>query len=282
MLELLIRTETLFVGLKPAWLLAIGVPALVIGLVFWLGGVRYSTPITGLLGAVVGAFAGLLVGQWLTLHLLLSMVVGAAVLATVSVLLRNVVILVLAVLVIALAAGGGYLAVLLDRTAPAGPAQQQADGGEVPSVPYQSFSGMDPPTRLDYVDRLARQEKDFSQRVRAIGTDTFEAAEPHLWKLILAALAGAVVSIFLVWFVRKALIALAYSVVGTALLLVGAQTALLAANLKAVSALPPKPWLLPATGGGMVALGWLVQLITTRKPKEKAQTAHKDTEEPRE
>ena len=277
MLELLIRTETLFLYLEPLWLLGIGVPALIVGLVFWLGGTRYSTPITGLLGALVGAVAGLLVSQWLKLHMLLSTVVGAAVLATVSVLLRNVLILVLAVLVVAAAAGGGYLAVILEKATPQEPAHQRAGAGAAPPAPYQSFREMDLPTRLDYVDRMARQEKDFSERVRAIGTDTYQAAQPHLWKLILAALGGAAVSIFLVWFVRKALIALAYSVVGTAVLVVGAQTALLAANFKAASALPPNPWLLPGTCGGMVACGWLAQLITTRKPKEKA--PRKDAEE---
>jgi len=276
MLELLIRTETLFLGLQPVWLLAIGVPALLVGLIFWLGGVRYSTPITGLLGAVVGAAAGLLIGQWLTLHLLLSMVVGAAVLATLSVLLRNVLILVLAVLVVAAAAGGGYLAVLLDRVAPAEQRQEQTAAG--PPVGAQSFSQMDAAARLDYVDRMARQQEDFSERVRAIGTDTFEVVQPHLWKLILAALAGAALSIFLVWFVRKALIALAYSVVGTGVLVVGAQTALLAANVRAASALPANPWLLPGACGGMVAFGWVVQIVATRKPKETSKAARKDAE----
>ena len=87
MLELLLRTETLFQTLAPPWLLGLGLPALIVGLVFWLGGVRYSTWIIGLLGAVVGAVAGLMVSQWFTVHLLLSMIVGAAVLAIVSVLL---------------------------------------------------------------------------------------------------------------------------------------------------------------------------------------------------
>jgi len=276
MLELLIRTETLFVGLTPVKLMAIGMPALVVGLIFWLGGVRYSTPITGLLGAVVGAAAGLLVGQWLTLHLLLSMVVGAAVLATVSVLLRNILILVLAVLVVAAAAGGGYMVVLLDRVAPTEQAQERTSG-EAPAG-AQSFSQMEPAARLDYVDRMARQQEDFSERVRAIGTDTFEVVQPHLWKLILAALAGAAVSIFLVWFVKNALIALAYSVVGTGALVVGAQTALLAANVRAASALPANPWLLPGTCGGMVAFGWVVQIVATRKPKEKREKGRKDVE----
>jgi hypothetical protein len=58
--ELLLRTETLFLGLPAHVLLLVGVVALGVGLVFWLGGARHSAIITGLLGAVVGAAVGLL------------------------------------------------------------------------------------------------------------------------------------------------------------------------------------------------------------------------------
>ena len=55
MYELLLRTETLLIGLQSPVLLGIGAIALVIGLVFWLAGTRYSTIIMALLGAVIGA-----------------------------------------------------------------------------------------------------------------------------------------------------------------------------------------------------------------------------------
>jgi len=266
MYELLLRTETLFIALRPLLLLGIGGSALIVGLIFWLGGVRYSSAIIGLLGAVVGAVVGLMVSEWLRFEMWVGMVAGAAILATVSVLLRNVLILVLAVVVIAAAAGAGYLAVALDRAIPQEEAATRGDSGR--SLLFQSLDGS--AERVDYVDRLTRQEADFSEKVRAIGADTWETAQPHLWKLGLAVLAGAAVALFLVWFIKKALIALAYSVVGTAVLVVGAQTASLGLGFKVASALPVNPWLLPATFGGMTAFGWVVQLLTTRKPREKA------------
>jgi hypothetical protein len=278
MYELLLRTETIFLNLGPIWLLGIGLPALVVGLVLWLGGVRYSTWIIGLLGAVVGAVVGLMVGQWLSLHLWLSMIVGAAVLATVSVLLRNVLILVLAVLVVAAASGAGYLAVVLDKAVPPQQTQDQAETQVERSPLFQSLNGTE--ERLDYVDRLARQEKDFAEKVRAVGKDTWQTAQPHFWKLLLSVVVGAAVATFLVWFVKKALIALAYSVVGTATLVVGAQTALLGVGVKAVSALPPNPWILPATCGSMIALGWVAQLLLARSARQKAKGPEKGEDKP--
>jgi len=81
MYELLLRTETLLSGLATPVLVAIGIGALVVGLVLWLGGTRYSAIIIGLLGAVVGSACGLLVGQQFNANPWLAMVVGAAVLS---------------------------------------------------------------------------------------------------------------------------------------------------------------------------------------------------------
>ena len=71
----------------------------------------------------------MLVSQWFTLHPLLSMLVGAMVLAVASILLRNILILVLAVLVISAVSGAGYIAVALDRIAP-----QQAETRRRPKL----------------------------------------------------------------------------------------------------------------------------------------------------
>lgn len=268
MYELLVRIETLFLGLNMPVLLGIGLPMLVVGLVLWLGGSRYSTVIVGLLGAVVGSVAGLLIGQWLDLHLWLSMLVGAAVLAAASVLLRNVLILVLAVLVIAAVSGAGYLAVLLDRMAP----PQPEPGTEARSefrMPVQSFTSMDRAARLDYVDEIAK-EQSFRDRVRAVLDNTWQAVEPHVWKVGVSVLAGGIVAIFLVWLIKKALIALAYSVVGTATIFIGVQAALLGAGVAVVSTIGPHPWALPATFLSMTGIGWIWQLLLSR-PKARAE-----------
>ncbi len=281
MYELLVRVETLLSPVSVVILLGVGALLLVVGLVLWLGGSRYSTVIVGLLGAVVGSVAGLLVSQWLDLHLWLCMVAGAAILATACVLLRNALILALAVVVIAAVSGAGYMAILLDRVlSPAG-------GGWATTVEtrtasgfmVQSFTNMDRQTRLNYLDQLATADKPaaqqtFRDRVRAVLDNTWQAVEPHAWKVGLAVLAGGLVAIFLVWLVKKALIALAYSVVGAATILLGLQTALLGVGFAAVSSIGPRPWALPGTFLGMTAVGWFWQLFLTRPKAARHEHQH--------
>jgi len=279
MYELLVRIETLFLSLNTLVLLGIGAPMLLIGLVLWLGGSRYSSVIIGLLGAVVGSVAGLLVGQWLNFHLWLSMLIGAAVLATASVLLRNALMLVLAVLVIASVSGAGYVVVVLDRIAP-----QQAEpapGAETRTgfrMPVQSFTDMDQSTRLNYVDQMTK-EQSFRERLRAMLDNTWQAVEPHVWKVGLSVLAGGVVAVFLVWLVKKALIALAYSIVGTTTILLGAQAALLGAGMALISEIGPRPWVLPGTFAGMTAVGWICQLFVLGPKPHAHAVASKESQE---
>ena len=272
MYELLLRTEVLFLGLKPLVLLAIGLPALGVGLVLWLGGTRYSSIITGLLGAVVGAAAGLLIGQWLELHLCLSMLVGAAVLATASILLRNALILVLAVLVIAAVSGAGYLAVVLDRMAPPEP---ETETSARYAVEVQPLARMDQTARLNYVDEISGEEQSFSERLRALLDDTWQAVRPHAWKFVLSVVAGGLIAVFLVWLIKKALIALAYSLVGVAAIFMGSQAASLGLGLQAVSALEARPWLLPRGFLTLTGNGWAWQHVKAR-PRPRKEPAKKE------
>ncbi len=259
--ELLLRTETLFLGLPPLTLFIIGIVALAVGLVLWLGGARHSAIIIGLLGTVVGAAVGLMISQWLKLNPWLSMVIGAAVPGGVSILLRNALILILAVLVFSSLTGGGYLAVMLDRTVPqANPETQPA-----PNHLFQPFAAMDRAKRLAYMEDITNKDQSFQTRLRALLTNTWEAIRPHAWAVALAALVGAAVGIALVWFVAKILITLAYSIVGVTALFIGAQATLLAAQYPAVSALDHYRRALPIAFLVLIALGWLWQLISLHR-----------------
>ena len=280
MYELLVRIETLLVPLNRPVLLAIGVPALLIGLVLWLGGTRYSTAIIGLLGAVVGSFLGLLVSQWFNLHPWLSMLVGAIVLAVASILLRNILILVLAVLVFSAVSGTGYIAVMLDRIAPAPPepqAQTQAQPQTRSSLTIQSFSSMDTAQRLTYMNDISKEAETFEERLKALLDDTWNALGAQGWMVVIAVVAGAVVGILLVWYVAKVIIALAYSVVGTATLFLGAQAALLGVGYHVASALDSHRLSLPVAFVTMTAIGWVWQVFYShRKPRHETAETKKD------
>jgi len=257
MYELSLRTETLLVGLATPVLVALGIGAILIGLVLWLGGTRYSAIIIGLLGAVVGSACGLLVGQQFNVNPWLAMIVGAAVLGGLSILLKNVLIVVLAVLVFSAVSGAGYLTVILDRAIP----QAQAADQNEPRQTTRYFSGMGLTERRNYMNDISNEAPTFADRLKALLANTWEAVGPHGLALALAVLAGAVVGILLVWFLAKIVIALAYSVVGTATIFLGVQAALLAAGVPVVSDLASRRGALPVAFLVMTGIGWVWQLF---------------------
>ena len=275
MYELLLRTETLFLGLPTHVLLGLGAGAILVGFVLWLGGTRYSAAITGVLGAVVGSAAGLLVGQWFGVHPWLAMFLGAVVLGGLAVLFRNILILVLAVLVFSAVSGTGYLAVMLDRTIPSSRPEAQAEASQA----FQYFSRMDLDTRQKYMDDISQQAQTFAERLQALLANTWEAMGPHGWMVVFAVAGGALVGILLVWFLAKIIIALAYSLVGAAALFLGTQAALLAAGIPAVSHLDARRWLLPLSFLVLTVVGWIWQLLyggpqkARREPRREAEPA---------
>jgi len=257
MYELLLRIETLFLGVQTPVLLAVGAGAIVVGLVLWLGGTRYSGAIIGLLGAAVGSAGGLLVSQQFGLPPWLSMVVGAVVLAGLSILLRNVLILVLAVLIFSAVSGAGYLSVVLDRALPPSPAQAQSEAGQT----LQYFRSLNPDARQKYLGQISHEAQTFADRLQALLANTWEAIQPHSWATLVAVAVGAVVGILLVWLIARIVIALAYSLVGTATIFLGAQAALLAAGILAASDLEPHRWWLPLAFVTMTVIGWVSQFF---------------------
>ena len=98
MYELLIRIETVCAGAPLLTLLGVGAVSIVVGLLLWLAGTYFSSVIVGVLGAAVGSFCGLLISQWFDVNSLLCMGIGAGVFCIAAVLLKNIIIIVLAML----------------------------------------------------------------------------------------------------------------------------------------------------------------------------------------
>jgi hypothetical protein len=274
MYELLVRIETLCLSVQPSALVAIGAATAVIGFFLWLGGVRYSTIVIGLLGAAVGAVVGLLVGQRLGVHLFGAMAVGAAVLGIVSVLVRNILIIVLATVIFAIVGGATYTGFVLDRQ----PAEEpQPSGRQVSRIESQllvsSFSSMDPNSRQLYLDRISGSEEGFQERFTAVLKDTWTVLGPHKWYLFGAILIGAIAGFLLIWLVKNVILPLCYSVVGTAALLLGTLLVLLGAGVHVTAGLPPQRWILPTAFGSMSVIGWLRQLLATRMRRAKEHEA---------
>ena len=269
--ELLLRIETLCLGVNPPILIGVGVGMAIVGLVLWLGGTRYSTIVIGLLGAAVGAFLGLAIGQQFGISPFLGIGIGAVVLGVASILLRNVLIIILATMVFALVAAGGYAGVVLDRQPPseAAPEDRQVMGTDRPLL-FQSFSHMNDESRQAYLDEISGPEKGFQEKLVAVLKDTWNGLGPYKWYLLGAILVGGVGGFLLIWFVKQVVVPLSYSIVGTASLILGAQVLLLGVGFRAASNLPAQRWIMPAAFGAMSVVGWVSQLLAARKPRAKA------------
>jgi hypothetical protein len=260
MYELLIRIETLCLDAQPLTLLGVGAVMTLLGLLLWLGGSYFSSIIIGVLGASVGAFCGLLVSQWLDLSPFLSMIIGAAVLCIAAVIFRNVIIIVLAALVFALAAGTAYSSFVLSS-----PPQQQDT--EVSPAQLNSFSQMDPTMRRAYVDEIAEEDAGFFEKLKALLGDALNIMGPHKWKLLLSVLLGGIGGLLLFRLLKRLVLALCYSGVGVLLILVGAETLLMTVEFQMCSALQERRRVLTIIFFSMVCVGTIFQLMVKRAPK---------------
>ena len=276
--ELLIRIETLCLGVNPPILMGVGAAMAVVGLILWLGGTRYSTVVIGLLGAAVGAFLGLAAGHQFSINPLIGMGIGGLILGVASILLRNVLIIVLATMIFALLAAGGYAGVLLDRQSAqeAESGDQQVSPDDQPgatsgqSLLFQSFGQMDNDSREAYLKEISGQEEGFQEKLVAILKDTWNGLGPYKWYLLGAVFIGGVGGFLLIWFIKQVIVPLCYSVVGTTTLLLGAQLILLGVDFRAASSLPAQRWIMPVVFGAMSVVGWGSQLLAARKPRTKA------------
>ncbi len=265
MFEILIRIESLCIESGALGLLAGGLVVLAVGLLLWLGGTYFSSFIIGLLGAVVGSSCGLLVSQWLGFSALISMSVGAIGFAIAAVLFKNILIVILATIIFALAGGTIYSSMVLKETVP-------TQASEFSDEYFQPFSLMEVSDRLAYANEIAGGGESFPDRLRLLADDTLADIGPYKWKILLFALIGGGGGLLLIWLIRKLVLAVCYSTVGTFLVLVGVEVLLLAMNLHLCSWFQQRRTVFSIIFLSMAGLGTIFQLVSTRRGKGQAAT----------
>ena len=277
MYELLIRIETLFMETGLWTLLGVGAAATIAGVLLWLAGTHFSSAIIGLLGAVVGAFCGLFFSQWLNFDAMLSMVIGAVLLCIAAFLFRNIIIIVLAVIVFALASGTACSSWILGEPgAPGDIAGVSGFDGTTKIGGIRGFSSMNPEMRLSYLNQIAEKQEGFSERLKAVFKDTMESMSPHKWKLAAAVLAGAIVAFLLIRVLKPIVIAISCSGVGALLVLVGVEGFAMSFGSQICNAFRDHRFALTVTYFSMVGVGAAVQLYRARSRKLKAVKVKKD------
>jgi hypothetical protein len=130
---------------------------------------------------------------------------------------------------------------------------------------------------------INKEATTFADRFKALLGNTWQAVGSEGGMVILAVTVGAVVGILLVWFLAKIVVALAYSLVGTATIFLGTQAAMLGVGVDIVSRIGPRPWVLPGAFLVMTVTGWVCQLFLlgpkTRKAAPKETKEAKESEE---
>ena len=128
------------------------------------------------------------------------------------------------------------------------------------------------------MNQISREAQTFTERLKALLANTWEALGPNGWMVVFALIGGAILGALLIWLIAKIVIALAYSLVGTAGIFIGAQAALLAVGVPLVSDLGARRWLLPIAFLVMAVIGWVWQLFVAGE-KKPTKEPHKESAE---
>lgn len=281
MRDILLRIEEACLGLDILTLLVPGLLAIGVGLLLWLGGRRYARLTAGLLGALAGAWLGMLVSDFFDVSLLAGAGTGAVVIGCLAALMRKIVIIGLAAIIFAIALGSGYIGYVVNDS------QWQQGISDLKSrLPAEGIRDADlrelTPAKLAYLRQLLRQKEsllpgaDITSHHQAVEKLKTTAAELRLSAadnrgvLIVMIVLGAIVGIVLAYILGTLIMSLCCSVVGSAAVIGGMCALLLAKETEVISALLAQPRVIGIVFGGMVAFGCIVQLLHAMAARTKA------------
>ncbi len=273
MQEILVRIEGLCLELPPTILLITGIIATLVGLFLWLGGNYYGGFIVGFLGAALGSLGGLMVSRLIGVAYAWGALIGAAAMGLLAMHLKNIVIIILAVLIFAVSSGTGYLSYAWNKATVIGGNAQ--DKLKVITNPYESHVIIKPEISDDFGGReididATKKTGSFLGKLKVIISDAWADTSSNRWALVFWALAGGIAGLLLVWFIKKIVMALCCSIVGSTVTIAGIQTLLMVKGIAMIQALQGRPKVLPAIFIGMILLGWMTQVfLVTHKAKRK-------------
>ena len=282
MQEMIVTLQDACLNLTWTTLFVPGIIAAATGLFLWLGGMRYSSLVLTLIGAAAGASLGLMASQWFSLQPAIPALIGAIGLGLIALLLQQTVILVLAACICATVGGATYLSYNMTT-----PQQQELVGQLRNSVAAPSeLADQDSPSG-SYIRRLrelaaTRDSEGASLHDKAIArlkellAEIELSASSNRGTLILWIVLGAGIGLILAFVLKKIVMALCCSIVGTTAVLLGVSAMLLSKQTPVLTGFASQPRLLPILFLSMVAFGWLVQLLLARPSKAAAEDSEEE------
>jgi hypothetical protein len=275
MQELLIKFQEAAFQMNPQSLWIPGCIGIVLGLFLWLGGTRYSSFVIGILGAGFGASCGILISHWFETPRMLSVIIAAAVVAIVAVILQRMVIAVLAMAIFAVTCGSTYMGFQISdiNWQKVNETKNSAMNYVNPEPVDNSGSSSLLPAPL-VGDRTGDAESTRGEETEG-GNKTFNEIKNVLkntvsnntFMLALWVVLGALIGLTLAFLLKKVIMAICCSTVGTTGILLGVIAVFLAKQTPVVDAIVDRPKLAPTVFGVMVVLGLISQLLFAKKPK---------------
>lgn len=279
MIEFLLRVEEACLQLATWHLVVPGICLIVLGLFLWLGGVRYAFLVAGLFGAALGGLLGLLASRWFGLEMSLAVAGGAVIMTILSLLLQNLVVIGLAIVLFSAVGGFSYLAYSLDQKGASG----SADSSLRDSLP--SVSDVEALVRheSESLRETSGSEEDStaSEGVRKlirIRDEISELASTNRTMVIVCAVGGAFLGLLLGYFLKKLMMAISCSIIGSSGAILGMGMLLLAKGSPVISTLQERPKLLPTLFIVMLIIGCMAQLILAGAKKMETTTEDEDKE----
>lgn len=253
MYEILIRIESLCQESPSAVLLKSGLLMLIVGFLLWLAGLYFGTAIVGLLGAAAGLFCGLAVSQWFNLSVWICAAAGAVLVCLVLVLFKKAVLMLLATLIFAL-----FGTILYCGLAP-----QESSAALLESLesPVHLPMSHDTSAQIASVSRFIENDSSFSTRLHLIFEEIIQHISLQQLDILLTAVLAGMIGVLLCWHLRKPVMALCCSGIGTFLVVIGLEVTLLGMNIHFTAWFQQHPENLSMIYLSLVGLGMIVQLL---------------------
>jgi hypothetical protein len=278
MTSLLMRIQEACLQLDTWYLVGPGLGLILVGLFLWLGGIRYAFLVVGILGATGGAVLGLLIGHWFGVETMVAVVAGAAITTILALLLQNLVIIGLAVILFGIVGGFSYLGYALDKpdsSDPTDPSQFSES-----NLTYANPGSSDVEVLVNYESNGLGADDSHTggmQKLDGIRNEIKELASANRQMLLLCGAGGAVLGLLLGYLLKKVMMAICCSIIGTTGAVVGMLMLLLAKGTPVMMSLQDRPKLIPTIFVAMVVFGCLVQMILAGAKKiEKATEDEED------
>lgn len=237
-----------------AVLLNSGPLMLIVGFLLWLAGLYFRTAIVGLMGAAAGLFCGLAVSQWLNLSAWICSAAGAALVCLVLVLFNKAVLMLLATLVFA-----PFGTIIYCGLAP-----QQSSAALLESMGSSVHLPLnhDTSAQIASVSQFIKNDSSFSTRLHLLFEENVQHISLQQLDILLTALLAGMIGVLLCWHLRKPVMALCCSGIGTFLIVIGLEIALLGMNIHFSEWFQEHPENLSIIYLSLVLFGVIVQFLT--------------------